>query len=284
MTPYILTFLAMLAFAANSILCRLALVESGGSSSIDAASFTAIRLFSGAIILSILLLAQKHKFNRQHLNPVSSLMLFSYAICFSFSYINIAAGTGALILFGTVQLTMILFGLFKGEHPGFVAWAGILLAFAGLVYLVLPGVSDPPLTSALLMMCAGLAWGVYSLRGKGINEPLVATSWNFIATLPLVLLMQLVFHSSSQLTQKGVLLAVLSGALASGIGYATWYKALPYLTATRAATVQLTVPIIAAIGGVIFLSEQLSLRLILASIAVLSGVYLTIKPVEYKTK
>ncbi|MEJ2141072.1 MAG: DMT family transporter [Gammaproteobacteria bacterium] len=280
MTPYLLTLLAMLAFAANSVLCRLALVEHNGITSIDAASFTAVRLVSGAVVLAILVLLQKHPFKRQHLNPISALMLFTYAICFSFSYINIAAGTGALILFGSVQLSMIMFGLRKGERPGYLAWTGILFAFAGLIYLVLPGISAPPLTSAILMMCAGVAWGVYSLRGRGTSNPLIATCWNFIATLPLVLLMYLVFHSDTHLSQKGILLAILSGALASGIGYAIWYKALPFLTATQAATVQLTVPIIAAIGGIVFLSEQISLRLVLASIAVLGGVYLTIKPAK----
>lgn len=280
MLPYLFTTLAMLAFAANSILCRLALVDSDGTTSIDAASFTSIRLISGAVMLTILMLTRTHEFKPKNINFISAIMLFTYAICFSFSYIEIAAGTGALILFGTVQLTMIMFGLIKGERPDQLALVGILLAFAGLVYLLLPGVSAPPFMNALLMMIAGLAWGIYSLRGKGVSNPLIATSWNFIGTLPLVLLTFLIFQADAHLTQKGIILAILSGSLASGIGYAIWYSALPYLTATRAATVQLTVPIIASIGGVIFLSEQLSLRLMLASIAVLGGVYLTIKPVK----
>lgn len=280
MLPYLLTTLAMLAFAANSILCRLALVDNVGTASIDAASFTSIRLISGAVMLTILMLSRTHEFKPKNINIISVTMLFTYAICFSFSYIEIAAGIGALILFGTVQLTMIMFGLIKGERPDQMALVGILLAFGGLIYLLLPGVSAPPIPSALLMMIAGLAWGIYSLRGKGISNPLVATSWNFIGTLPLVLLTYLIFQADAHLTQKGVILAILSGSLASGIGYAIWYSALPYLTATRAATVQLTVPIIAAIGGVMLLSEQLSLRLVLASIAVLGGVYLTIKPVK----
>jgi len=270
----------MLAFAANTVLCRLALVSNGGEASIDAASFTSIRLISGAIILILLLSVQTRELKPKSINPISTMMLFIYAICFSFSYIDISAGTGALILFGTVQLTMIIFGLIKGERPGYLALTGILLAFAGLIYLLLPGVSAPPLMNALLMMIAGLAWGIYSLRGKGVTNPLVATSWNFIGTLPLVLLTYLIFKADIHLTQKGIVFAILSGALASGVGYSIWYAALPYLTATRAATVQLTVPIISSIGGIIFLSEQLSLRLILASIAVLGGVYLTIKPVK----
>jgi len=279
-SPYLLTLFAMLAFAANSVLCRLALVSNGGEASIDAASFTSIRLLSGAIILSVLLFIRTREFNPKNINPISTIMLFIYAICFSFSYIEIATGTGALILFGTVQLTMIIFGLIKGERPSYLALIGILLAFIGLVYLLLPSVSAPPIMSALLMMIAGLAWGIYSLRGKDISNPLVATSWNFIGTLPLVLLTYLIFQADSHLTQKGIVLAVLSGALASGVGYSIWYAALPHLTATRAATVQLTVPIIAAIGGTMLLSEPVSLRLIIAGIAVLGGVYLTIKPTK----
>lgn len=278
MTSKLLTVFAMLALAANSVLCRLALVNNGPEPSIDAASFTAIRLLSGAIILSLLVLLRRQSLNQQHFNPVSALMLFIYAVCFSFSYINIATGTGALILFGSVQLTMTFYGLFKGERPGGLAWMGILLAFAGLVYLMLPGISAPPLKNALLMIMAGIAWGVYSLRGKGTHSPLLSTCWNFIGTLPLVLILFMVFYADVHLTQNGIVLAILSGTLASGMGYVLWYSILPRYSATGAATLQLTVPVIAAIGGVLFLFEQLSLRLILASIAVLGGVYLTIKP------
>ena len=277
MLPYLLTSLAMLAFAANSIFCRMALIEDGGEGSIDAASFTSIRLLSGAFVLSLILLVRIGNLKPGKISLLSILMLFTYAICFSFSYIEIAAGTGALILFGTVQLTMILYGLFKGERPGYLALTGILFAFAGLIYLLLPGINAPPLHSSFLMIIAGLAWGIYSLAGRGVSNPLVTTSWNFIGTLPLVLLTYVLFHSDLQLTQKGILLAILSGALASGVGYAIWYSALPYLTATRAATIQLTVPVIAAIGGVLILSEPVTIRLIVASIAVLGGVYLTIR-------
>lgn len=276
MLPYLLTVFAMLAFAANSILCRLALVDSG-EGSIDAASFTSIRLVSGAIILAILVLIRTREMKPQNFKFFSVVMLFTYAICFSFSYIGIAAGTGALILFGTVQLTMILYGIYKGERPSYRVWTGVLLALAGLVYLLLPSVSAPPLVSASLMVISGLAWGIYSLAGKGVNNPLAATTWNFIGTLPLVLLTYLIFHAEVHLTQKGIMLAILSGALASGIGYTVWYSALPYLNATRAATVQLTVPIIAAIGGVLLLSEPVSIRLGISSAAVLGGVYLTIR-------
>jgi drug/metabolite transporter (DMT)-like permease len=277
MLPYLLTALAMLAFAANSILCRLALVDSSGEATIDAASFTSIRLISGAITLAMILLIRNRHLKPQGLRPVAVLTLFTYAICFSFSYINIAAGTGALILFGTVQMTMILFGLVKGERPGMLSWTGIALAFGGLVYLLLPGVSAPPISNALLMMFAGIAWGIYSLAGKGVRNPINATGWNFIGTLPLVLISWLVFQADMLLSSKGVLLAVASGSLASAIGYAIWYSALPYLTATHAATVQLTVPVIAAMGGVLLLAEPVTLRLIIASISVLGGVYLTIR-------
>ena len=282
MTPYLLTVFAMLAFAANSVLGRLALIVDGHEASIDAASYTCIRLISGALVLALILLIRTRELKIKNINPVSATMLFTYAICFSFSYIHIATGTGALILFGAVQLTMLLSGLHKGERPGYLALAGIILAFGGLVYLLLPGISAPPFASAMLMMIAGIAWGIYSLRGKSTASPLIATSWNFIGTLPLVFITYLFFHTDAHLTQKGVTLAILSGALASGLGYATWYSALPYLSATRAATVQLTVPIIAAAGGVLFLSEPISMRLALSSIAVLGGVYLTIKPVKTK--
>ena len=257
MIPYLLTALAMLAFAANSLLCRMAL----GEGSIDAASFTCIRLVSGAAMLSVIVLARNRAFKPVLVNPLSAIMLFTYAICFSFSYIEIAAGTGALLLFGAVQLTMIAAGLFAGERPGAQAWWGILCAFAGLVYLLSPGVSTPPISSALLMLLAGIAWGFYSLRGKGTAAPLVATCWNFIASLPLVVLTYLIFREDTGLSQTGVILAILSGALASGVGYAIWYTALPHLTATHAATVQLTVPVIAAVGGVVLLAEPPSVAL-----------------------
>lgn len=274
MRAFLLTALAMLAFATNSILCRMAL----GEGNIDAASFTSIRLISGAVTLVVLMLFSARTLRPVTIRPIAVLMLFAYAICFSFSYIEITAGTGALILFGAVQLTMISYGLVTGERPGMVAWLGMLCAVAGLIYLLIPGVSAPPLASALLMVIAGIAAGIYTLQGRGSTRPLLVTGWNFVGTLPLVLLTYLVFRDEAGVTQEGVILAMLSGALASGVGYAVWYKALPYLTATRAATVQLTVPVIAAIGGVVLLAEPLSLRLIVATIIVLGGVYLTIKP------
>jgi len=273
MKYYLMIVLAMLAFAANSILCRMAL----GPGAIDAASFTSIRLLSGAVMLLLILLYRDGGFRRQKINGVSALMLFTYAICFSFSYINISAGTGALILFGTVQLGLMVSGLLHGERPGKLAWLGIVLAFGGLVYLLLPGVSAPPLLSALLMIAAGAAWSIYTIRGKNEPTPLVSTGWNFIGTVPLALITYLVFYGDAHMTSRGLLLAVLSGALASAMGYVLWYSLLPHLTRTRAATVQLSVPVIAAFGGVALLAEPLSLRLLVAGSVVLGGVYLTIR-------
>jgi len=272
MSPIVLTTLAMVAFAANSILCRMAL----GADTIDAASFTSIRLISGAVMLAGILFYRDHGFKQERLNPISTLMLFTYALCFSFSYMELSAGTGALILFGAVQLTMILFGLAMGERHGRTAWIGIIAAFGGLAYLLMPSVSAPPPISALLMALAGIAWGIYTIRGKASVNPLSATGWNFVATIPLSVLAYLVFRSDAHLTSKGVTLAIVSGTLASGIGYVIWYSALPKLSRTTAATVQLSVPVIAAFGGVLLLSEPVTLRLLIASLVVLGGIYLTI--------
>jgi len=278
MSHLLLTAMAMLAFAANSILCRMAL----GEGTIDAASFTSIRLLSGALTLGAILVYRQRGFARGRINMLSVLMLFSYAICFSFSYINLATGTGALILFGTVQLTMIGYGLLQGERLGKLAWLGIAAAFGGLVYLLMPGVTAPPLFSSLLMVIAGLAWGIYSLRGKASSNPLINTAWNFIGTLPLALLTTLYFLPQVSLSSNGIMLAILSGAFASGIGYAIWYRALPHLAPTHAATVQLSVPVIAAFGGVMLMAEPVSLRLIISGVVVLGGIYLTIRPVPTK--
>lgn len=274
MTHYLLTGIAMLAFAANSILCRMAL----GENTIDAASFTSIRLLSGAVMLALILLYRNHGFTQEKINPISALMLFAYAICFSFSYIQLSTGTGALILFGTVQITMILFGLVKGERHGKLVWLGIIAAFGGLIYLLLPSVSAPPLISAILMILAGVAWGIYTIRGKRSKNPLSATGWNFIGTIPLVLLTVVIFHADIELSSEGITLAILSGALASSLGYVIWYSVLPHITPTNAATVQLSVPVIAAFGGIILMAEPVSIRLVIASIVVLGGIYLTIRP------
>lgn len=274
MKIFLLTIFALTAFAFNSILCRLAL----GTDSIDASSFTTIRLFSGAITLVlILLISSKNRTEDvKRGNLFSAFLLFAYAICFSFAYIGLTTGTGALILFGVVQATMIISALVKGERPETLEWVGLVLSLIGLVYLVLPGLESPPIMSSVLMTFAGIAWGFYTLRGRGSENPLADTTGNFLRTLPLVVLVSLPFIYQTNLSSKGTLLAVLSGAVASGIGYSVWYAALKYHTATRAAILQLSVPIIAAVGGLLFLSEAISIRLILAGVLTLGGIGLVV--------
>jgi drug/metabolite transporter (DMT)-like permease len=209
----------------------------------------------------------------------SALALFAYAGVFSFAYVELSAGTGALLLFGAVQATMILFGLCKSERLN--PWQGIGLASAlgGLAVLLLPGLSAPPLHSAILMVGAGIAWGVYSLRGKGAGDPLAATAGNFLRAVPFAMISSLALLAMVRVDAEGIVYAIASGALTSGVGYAIWYAALRGLSATGAATVQLSVPVIAAIGGVLLLGEPITLRLLGASIAVLGGIALVvIKP------
>ena len=270
--PALLTVVAMLAFAANSVLCRLAL----GGGAIDAASFTSIRIIAGAIILILLTARGSIPISWQPPAWQSVVSLFLYMVFFSFAYLTLAAGTGALVLFGAVQLTMFIVAMRQGELFSLTSWFGLALAIAGLIYLVSPGVTAPDPIGAALMTIAGVAWGVYSLLGRGVKNPLQATMSNFIYTLPLAIIITLVFMNDINTSQYGIALAVMSGAIASGCGYTIWYAALPRLTASSAATVQLTVPAIAAIGGVIFLSEDITPRLIVASIATLGGVALVL--------
>lgn len=258
----------MLAFAANSLLCRLAL----GEGLIDAATFTSVRVICGAITLSLIVLLRRRPRGRDAATWRSCVMLFIYMAFFSFAYLSLSAGTGALILFGAVQLTMFVFALRQGEHFPLLSWAGLTLAVLGLVYLVLPGVTAPDPLGAFLMAIAGVAWGFYSLLGRGAGDPLESTARNFVYAVPLVLIVQLIFVGEFGPTAHGLALAVASGAITSGCGYVIWYAALPDLTATRAATVQLSVPVIAALGGVAMLSEPLTPRLMLASAATLGGV------------
>ena len=267
----LLTTLAMMAFAANSLLCRIALRDT----TIDAATFTAARLIAGAITLWLIVVLRSGK-------PAvagswySALALFAYAIAFSWAYRSLTAAAGALLLFGSVQATMIAYGLWAGERLRGRQWTGLVLALGGLGGLMLPGLSAPPLTGALLMISAGMAWGVYSLRGKGSGDPIGATAGNFLRTVPITLVLSLILLGDARWDQAGVWYAVASGAVASGIGYAIWFAALPGLRATSAATVQLSVPVIAAIGGILFLGESLTLRLVLASAAILGGIALVI--------
>jgi drug/metabolite transporter (DMT)-like permease len=265
----IYTSFALVAFAANSVICRLAL----GSDAIDAASFSTIRLVSGALALALIVKISKTEAERKNRGSwVSAGMLFLYAVTFSFAYINLSAGTGALILFGSVQATMILAGLRQGERFGGWEWCGLIISVGGLFYLVLPGLEAPSLPGAALMATAGIAWGVYSLRGRGVVDPVAVTGDNFLRSVPMVFLISLAAVPYVSVSQKGVLLAVLSGAVTSGMGYVFWYAALRNLTATRAAIAQLLVPVIAALGGVIFLSEQIGLRLFVSSCMIIGGV------------
>lgn len=263
-----LTTLAMLAFAANSVLCRQAL----GQELIDAASFTSVRVISGAITLCLIVLLRGRPPGPSTANWQSAIMLFTYMAFFSFAYISLEAGTGALILFGTVQLTMFAAALGSGEKFSLLSLGGLGLAIGGIIYLVSPGVSAPNLWGAALMAVAGIAWGVYSLMGRGGANPLEATARNFVYSVPLVVIVSALFAGDIAYTSPGMMLAITSGALASGCGYVIWYAALPNLSASRAAIVQLTVPAIAAFGGVLILSEPLTLRLIGASVATLGGV------------
>jgi drug/metabolite transporter (DMT)-like permease len=268
---FILTALAMIAFAGNSLLCRFALRQTA----IDAASFTLVRIVSGAVCLWLIVQLRKRPLGTAGSWP-SALALFGYAALFSFAYLRLTAGTGALLLFGAVQATMILWALRKGERLRLAQIAGLLLALAGLVTLVLPGLTAPPLGAALLMLGAGIAWGVYSLRGKGAGDPLRATAGNFLRAAPMAALLSLVMLRSVNFDRAGVCYAIASGAFASGIGYAIWYTALPALKASGAATVQLSVPVLAAAGGIAFLGEQITVRFVLASAAVLGGIALVI--------
>lgn len=258
----------MLAFAANSLLCRMAL----GAGLIDAASFTSIRILSGAAMLGLFLLPGMRISGRPKADWRAVMSLFGYMIFFSFAYLSLSAGTGALILFGAVQLTMFATALRSGESFSPSSWAGLVVAIAGLVYLVSPGITAPDPLGAALMAVAGIAWGTYSLLGRNVADPLQSTASNFVLSVPLALLVSIAFSKEMQITTMGVFFAIASGAVASGLGYFVWYAALRGLSAIRAATVQLSVPVIAAIGGVMLLGEAVTTRLVIASIATLGGI------------
>lgn len=309
-SPYGLVCIAMLAFAANSLLCRMALANTD----IDPGLFTTIRLASGALCLTLLVAFTTRRSSlansqsgqsaaaetknaaantddtatrthsaasaiKQQASMTGALSLFVYAIAFSYAYISMSTGTGALLLFGAVQLTMISVGLLKGERFAAFQWLGFLLAFAGLIILLLPGASAPPLFSALLMISAGIAWGFYSLLGKKSNAPLLLSAGNFlyatVLTIPLV--MWLWITNEWQWSNDGVLYALASGIVASGCGYAIWYKALPLIQSTTAATVQLSVPVIATLMGWAFLAEAISVQIMIASLMTLGGIWLVIQ-------
>jgi len=267
----LLSVAALVAFAANSILCRLALA----GTAIDAVSFTTLRIASGATMLLLLL-----RMDRARPRPGgdwgSALALFAYAIAFSVAYLALGAGTGALLLFGAVQLTMTGWAIWRGERLDVPQASGIALALGGICWLVWPGLAAPPLASASLMLAAGVAWGVYSLRGRRGAAPLADTAGNFLRAAPIALCLSVASAGSARLDLAGAGYAVASGALASGVGYAIWYSALRGLTATHAATIQLAVPVLAALGGVALLGEPLTQRLVVATIVVLGGIALVI--------
>jgi drug/metabolite transporter (DMT)-like permease len=260
---------ALLAFAGNSILCRMALRQA----SIDPASFTSVRLVAGAVTLWILVRLGTPRGSAGG-NWISAFALLAYASAFSFAYVAVTAGTGALLLFGAVQLVMISVGLVRGERMDLRIALGWLLAVAGVVILVVPGVSAPPPIAAALMLGAGIAWGIYSLRGRRSSDPLRDTAGNFVRAAPGALLLSAVMSRQGSFNGTGVLLAALSGSIASGLGYAAWYVALPRLSAIAAANLQLSVPLIAAIAGVLLFSEPINLRLAVASILLLGGIAL----------
>ena len=277
------TCLAMLAFAGNSILCRVALRDGH----IDPSSFTALRLASGALVLYALLWLRAGRARSS--TPASpsvaarpsgswagAVSLFVYAITFSLAYVDIEAGVGALILFGAVQITMLLYGVFKGERLTLLPASGLCVSIAGLIYLLLPGSSAPPLGSALLMAVAGAAWGWYSLLGKGADNPLATTAGNFVLAIPLGLFAVIPFIASLKWNGFGLLYAILSGAITSGLGYAIWYDVMKQLSVLKASSVQLCVPILTALIAVAVLGEALTLRLVLACIAVLGGIALVL--------
>ena len=268
----VLTILAMTAFGANSLLSRVALRDTN----IDAASFTTIRLLSGTVMLW-LVVNIRHRTHTGGGNWLSALALFVYAAGFSFAYVNLTVATGALLLFGAVQVTMIGHGVWMGERLRIVQVVGLMLAIGGLVSLLLPGLSAPPFNGVVLMLSAGVAWGIYSLRGRGAGDPTQVTAGNFLRAVAIAAALSVLMLNDASLDMAGFWYAVASGALASGIGYAIWYTALPGLKATQAATVQLSVPVIAAIGGIIFLGEATTLRFVLASVAILGGIALVIR-------
>ena len=292
---FILTVVTMTAFAGNSLLCRLALKQT----SIDAASFTLTRIISGAIVLWLIVEFRRRLMVDRTASPVverppnlspvtrqlslpragnwpSALALFAYAAAFSFAYISLSAGTGALLLFGAVQATMIIWGLRQGEQLRARQWIGLAFALGGLVALLFPGLSAPPLGGSILMLSAGIAWGIYSLRGQASGDPISETAGNFLRAVPLAAVLSVAFLPWASLDRAGIGFAILSGAIASGVGYAIWYTALPGLRAASAATVQLSVPVLAAAGGILFLGESITLRLLFASVAVLGGIALVV--------
>lgn len=275
------TLIALIAFAGNSVLCRIALKpQNENLPLIDGASFTLIRLLSGALIL-LLLISLKDKGNtftlvKRQGSWLGAASLFIYAIGFSFAYIVLDTATGALVLFGAVQLTVILISIFKGGRLSLLEWLGLITAFGGFVYLVLPNISSPSWSGFLIMSIAGVAWGIYTYQGLGSKNPLADTGANFVKSLTALPILGLFMLSTFTWSAYGVFLAIASGVLTSGIGYAIWYTALRHLTPTIAAVCQLSVPIIAALGGIVFVNETISIRLLISATFILGGIAMVI--------
>jgi drug/metabolite transporter (DMT)-like permease len=278
MRVVLLTAFTLIAFAANSLLCRMAL----GGHRIDPVSFTTLRLVSGALVLMVVARGVAGREAAHHTPRAtvgswgSGLALFAYAMAFSLAYQSLSTGMGALILFGAVQVTMLGAALASGETLGTMEWLGAAAAVGGLVYLVLPGIAAPDPVGALLMGLAGAAWGVYSIRGRGVSQPVRMTAGNFLRAAPLTLVVSAAAVSSVHLERSGILLALTSGIVTSGLGYVLWYTALRALTTTQASVVQLLVPVLAAFGGVAVLSERVSIRLVAASSLILGGVAIAV--------
>ncbi len=268
----LLLLAAIWAFAANSILCRLAL----GGGYIDALTFTSVRLLSGAVILTFILIA-KSRHPVIAIDPLAALALMVYALAFSISYMGLGAGVGALLLFGAVQITMLSVGIFRGERLSNRAWFGFGLAVIGLIAYLQPGNKSAPMAAVGAMLIAGCAWGIYSLRGAHAQDPVTATASNFLVAAPMTVALAFVFSDGWHITSRGIVLAVLSGAVTSGLGYVLWYYVVNRIPAFTAATVQLGVPIFAALGGVAILGEPLTMRLAFASVTVLGGIALVLK-------
>jgi len=269
-----LTTLTMVAFAANSIFCRLALSDSSNSP----VSFTLLRLLSGTILLLFFFfkVRSSESIKPNAKNSLAAITLFAYALFFSLAYVQLNTGTGALILFASVQLTMMVASFVQGHTMNKQESIGIILALIGFIYLFLPGITMPPIVGAAFMCLSGVSWGIYSLLGQGSKNSIFSTARNFLFTLPLIILLA-IFHKF-QLTHAGIIWAILSGGITSGLGYVLWYTVLKDLKTSTAAIVQLSVPVIAAFGGVIFLSEVIHLRLVIAGCLIFSGIYLKVKP------
>lgn len=282
MQTFVMTALALIAFAANSVLCRLALA----GDEIDPASFTMVRLFSGAITLLFILSLQSKSVKaalpnlrdcvRSNGSWYGALALFAYAVTFSYAYITLDTATGALILFGSVQVSMLAKSILTGTRLNKFEWLGMLLACSGLAYLLLPQANTPALLGFILMLLSGTSWAAYTIVGQQSGDPLKATTSNFVRSLPFVVVLMSVLMFEMNFTEYGVWLAITSGAITSGLGYAIWYKAIKSLTSIQSGVVQLLVPIIAAAGGIVFASEQVSNELVIASLLTLGGILLVL--------